>query len=144
MSKNSQTKNTNIRIAIIGGILVTLILFAGTAWNIRSTTKDTKDAIHSVSFLYLDELAGRREQVVEKNLNDNIRIIHIAVESLTEDDLSDIKHLQDFQKRMKALFHLEKFAFVDENGLIYTSQGTQDNIDEYDFDYRNIDGRRFL
>ena len=140
MSKNSQTKNTNIRIAIIGGILVTLILVAGTVWNIRSTTKDTKDAIRSVSFLYLDELAGRREQVIEKNLNDNIRIIHTAVESLTEDDLSDTKHLQDFQKRMKALFHLEKFAFVDENGLIYTSQGTQDNIDEYDFDYRNIDG----
>ena len=39
---------------------------------------------------------------------------------------------------MKQLFKLEKFAFVDEDGLIYTSTGTQDNIDDYRFDYRTI------
>ena len=36
---------------------------------------------------------------------------------------------------MKALFDLEKFAFVDTDGFIYTSVGVQDDIDEYNFDH---------
>ncbi len=39
---------------------------------------------------------------------------------------------------MKKLYKLDKFAFVDTDGLIYTSQGTQNNIDEYGFDYRTL------
>ena len=39
---------------------------------------------------------------------------------------------------MKSLYELDKFAFVDTDGLIYTSLGTQDNIDEYGFDYKTI------
>ena len=41
---------------------------------------------------------------------------------------------------MKRLFVLEKFAFVDEDGLIYTSLGTQTDIDQYPFDYRLLTG----
>ena len=125
---------TNIRVGIIGGIIVVVILIFGTIWMGKSATEGTEDAVHSVSLLYLDELAGRREQVVEKNLNDNIEVINIAVDSMTEEDLQDMEHLQKFQKRMKSLFHLEKFAFVDENGLIYTSTGTRDDIASYPFD----------
>ena len=39
---------------------------------------------------------------------------------------------------MKQLYKLDKFAFVDTEGLIYTSTGTQSDIDEYDFDYRTL------
>ena len=35
---------------------------------------------------------------------------------------------------MKQLFRLDKFAFVDTKGLIYTSLGTEENIAEYHFD----------
>ena len=38
----------------------------------------------------MDELAGRREQVVEYNLNDNIRVINIALDMINEDALSDL------------------------------------------------------
>ena len=41
-----------------------------------------------MSLLYLDELAKRREQVVEDNLKENINVIRIAVSLLTSDDLS--------------------------------------------------------
>lgn len=132
--------NSIISIAVIGGIAVVLIIIIGTFWMGQSAASDMNNAVRSVSVLYLDELAGRREEVVEKNLNDSINVIHVAVDSLTADDLKDMQHLQDFQKRMKAMFHLEKFAFVDTNGLIYTSLGTQDNIDEYGFDYETISG----
>ena len=48
---------------------------------------------------------------------------------MTEDDLSDIEHLQAYQARMKKLYTLDKFAFVDTDGLIYTSFGTQNDIE---------------
>ncbi|MDO4804728.1 MAG: response regulator [Lachnospiraceae bacterium] len=125
-------------IAIAGGAIVALLLVLGTIWMGQSARKGTEEAVHSVSLLYLDELAGRREQVVANNLREKVDVIHIAVSLMTEDDLSDEEHLQAYQARMKALFKLEKFAFVDKNGLIYTSKGTQTNIDDYDFDYRTL------
>ena len=130
-----ERKNLTVRIAVIGGIVVAAILIVGTIWMSRAAGHDTDEAVRSVSLLYLDELAGRREQVVEDNLNDNIEKIRVAVGLMTEEDLSDPEHLQNYQARMKKLYTLDKFAFVDTDGLIYTSQGTQDNIDEYHFDH---------
>ena len=125
-------------IAIAGGILVLCILVFGTIWLGRSASGDTEKAVHSVSLLYLDELAGRREQVVEKNLTDRIYNMETALELLTQEDLSDVEHLQAYQARMKKMYRLEKFAFVDEDGLIYTALGQQTNIEEYPFDYKTI------
>ncbi len=135
---NKYSGKTSVRVGIIGGILVALIMVVGTLWMGRSASDGTKQAVQSVSLFYLEELAGRREEVVEKNLNDNIDVINTAIDSLSDEDLSDIKHLQAFQLRMKTLFHLDKFAFVDENGLIYTSKGTQSDLDKYPFDINNL------
>ncbi|MBR4372051.1 MAG: response regulator, partial [Victivallales bacterium] len=38
------------------------------------------------------------------------------------------------------LFKLEKFAFVDTKGLIYTSLGMQTDIDKYEFNHKTISG----
>ncbi|MBR2675959.1 MAG: response regulator [Solobacterium sp.] len=132
-------RHSNMASIAIAGIAVSaFILVVGTIWMGQSAKKGTETAVHSVSLLYLDELAGRREQVVEKNLQDKIEVIRVAVSLMTEEDLKDAEHLQAYQARMKQLFHLEKFAFVDRDGLIYTSKGKQTNIDEYDFDYSSL------
>ena len=113
-------KNRTTLIAVIGGIALVLILVIGTIWVGRSAKADTESAVRSVSLLYLDELAGRREQVVADNMREKITVINTALELMTEDDLSDLAHLQAYQAKMKRLFVLEKFTFVDEDGLIYT------------------------
>ncbi|MBR1584032.1 MAG: response regulator [Clostridia bacterium] len=133
-------RSKTVMIAVIGGVIVMLILVLGTIWMGQSARQDTEEAVRSVSLLYLDELAGRREQVVESNLQDKIKNIYVAISLMEAEDLSDIGHLQAYQARMKQLYSLEKFAFVDTNGLIYTSLGTQSNIDDYSFDYRTITG----
>ena len=120
------------------GLLIMVLLVLITLWVGQGTRKDTDSAVRTVSILYLDELAGRREQVVGNNLQNSIRTIHVAIELLSEEDLSDKAHLEAYQLRMKKLYELEKFAFVDTDGLIYTSVGTQNNIDDYDFDYQTI------
>ena len=126
------------KIAIIGSLVLAIVLVAGTIWMGQSAKNSTEDAVRSVSLLYLDELAGRREQVVEDNLQDKVKTIRVAIDLMTEEDLSDKAHLEAYQTRMKRLYTLEKFAFVDTDGLIYTSTGTETNIAEYDFDYRTL------
>ena len=39
---------------------------------------------------------------------------------------------------MKKLYTLEKFAFVDTDGLIYTSLGTQNDLDAYGIDREHL------
>ncbi len=133
-------KNNSIRIAVIGMLVVMLLLVAGNVWMGQSARRASDDAVRTVSLLYLDELAGRREQVVSDNLQRRVSDMQTALELMTDDDLSDMAHLRAYQGKMKRLFTLQKFAFIDEKGLIYTSLGTQTNIGEYGFDYRSIDG----
>ncbi len=135
MSQNS--KRTTF-IAILGIVVVMVILLIGTIWIGKSAREGSEEAVRTVSLLYLDELAGRREQVVADNLQGRIDDLETALELITEEDLSDTEHLQAYQAKMKRLFKLEKFAFVDTNGLIYTSLGPQNDIDEYNFDYHTL------
>ncbi len=127
-------------IATAGGILLVAILVFGTMWTGQRARTDTEEAVRSVSLLYLDELAGRRERVVADNLRDKVNVINTALELMTAEDRSDMEHLQAYQLEMKRLFALEKFAFVDEDGLIYTSTGQKTDIDEYRFDYHTLNG----
>ena len=129
---------TGLYAAVIGSLMIAAILILGTYWSGQRAQQDTERAVTSVSKLYLDELAGRREQVVSSALKRNIGNMQTAVSLLTKDDLSDIAHLQAYQQRVKQLYTLEKFAFVDTNGLIYTADGTMDDIEKYSFDYNHI------
>ncbi|MDO4862825.1 MAG: response regulator [Ruminococcus sp.] len=127
-----------MKTSILGAVLIALILICGTLWTGHSAKRDTESAVRSVSLLYLDELAGRREQVVSQMLSRNVSNIRVAISLMTDEDLSDVEHLMVYQARMKKLYSLEKFAFVDTNGLIYTSLGTKTDIDRYAFDYQTL------
>ena len=119
---NDMRKRNTLFVAMtIGLIAIAMVLVFGTMWIGRSASQSTVQAVRSVSLLYLDELARRRKRVVEDMLNDCIKTIHMATSLMEERDLTDLEHLQEFQKRMKKLFKLEKFAFVDTKGMIYTT-----------------------
>jgi signal transduction histidine kinase/CheY-like chemotaxis protein len=141
---NKEKNSKTLLIAVTGVLVLAFILVLGTIWMGRSAREDTLKAVRSVSLLYLDELAGRREQVVEDMLNKDIEKIGVAVNLLSEEDLQDKQHMEAFQKKMKAFFDLEKFAFVDEDGLIYTSLGYQNNVGDYGFDYRTLSDTQVL
>ena len=125
--------------AIISGIIIALVLILGTIWMGRSASKSTEEAVHSVSLFYLNELASRREQVVAATLKSHINNLKAAVGLVDQVDLSDEEHIEALENRLEELYGLERFAFVDSDGLIYTSEGTQENIDEFPFDYLTLD-----
>ncbi len=130
--------------ASLGGAVLVFILVFGTIWLGRSARNDTESAVRSVSLFYLDELAGRREQVVSANMQEKIGVIGTALDMITEEDLSDNEHLQAYQVRIKRLFNLERFAFVGADGLIYTAAGPRAEIDLYHFDPDSLDGPEIM
>ena len=94
------TNKKGLYAAVIGSLLIAAILILGTLWTGQKAKHDTERAVGSVSRLYLDELAGRREQVVASALKRNIKNIQTAVGLLTQEDLKDPQHLQAYQRRM--------------------------------------------
>ena len=136
---NSRKRNLTL-IAAIGGVLLALILTFGTMWMGSNARNDTESAVRSVSLLYLDELAGRREQVVSENMKEKVSVIQAALDLMTEEDLRDSEHLQDYQAQMKKLFRLDRFAFVGSDNLIYTSTGPRADLDRYHIDYHTLKG----
>ena len=136
---NKKSKETNIiAIAIAGALATIAVLFLGTLWVGQAASRDASRAVRNVSLLFLDELAGRREQVVASRLDDYINDMNVTLGLMEKDDLASIESLQAYQTKIKQLYGLEKFAFVDTEGLIYTSMGTRTDIDQYSFDYNTL------
>ena len=131
-------KSRIVPVAVLVAVIVAAVLILGTLSMGRSAKQATDEAVRSVSMFYLDELVGRREQVVHTNLQNSISDMKNAISIMTDEDLKDAEHLSAFQARMKTLYGLDKFAFVDEDGLIYTALGLRHNIDVYDFDYKTL------
>ena len=129
---------------IIGAVTVVAILIIGTFWMGRSISDDNEEAVRTVSLLYLDELAMRREQGVAGKINDYISDMNTAMDLISKSDLSSVENLQAYQARMKQLYGLENFAFVDTEGLIYTARGTRNDINVYGFDYKTITDTEIL
>ncbi|MCR4658144.1 MAG: hypothetical protein K5770_18245 [Lachnospiraceae bacterium] len=143
-SARKEKQKDFFRIAVIGGLIVVIILTFGTYFQGRLANSDTQEAVRNVSLFYLAELAERREQVVSTVLENYINDMDTAIGMIEKEDLESTESLQACQARMKQLYTLEKFAFVDENGLIYTSRGTRSDIDHYKFDYLNLSANGYI
>ncbi|MBQ3418470.1 MAG: response regulator [Ruminococcus sp.] len=136
--KKSGKRNYTATVTFVGSVVLALVMVAGTLWMGQSTQRDTEKAVRTVSLMYLDELADRREQVVENNLQDKIDEIYVSLDMHTDENMSDMEHLAAYEEHVKRHYNLELFACVDTDGLIYTSNGIQTNIDDYSFDYRTL------
>ena len=134
----NKVKNRSIYIIIAGFMVIAAILVIGTLGLGRVAGRDTRAAVRNVSLLYLSELAGRRERVVSSAFESYIRDLDVAVGMLEKDDLASSDNLRAYQFRMKQLYDLDKFAFIDTKGFIYTSRGIRSDIDQYKLDYLNL------
>lgn len=140
--KKNSVVEKNYWPVIIGAVLIAVIMLASTWWTGEAANESMEEAVRSVSLMYLDELAGRREQVIVSNLHDSVSDISAGISLMDEIDLTDSEHLQSYQRRMKKAFGLERFAFIDTNGTVYTSMGTEPDASKYPFDYRNLSGTK--
>ncbi|MDE5931535.1 MAG: PAS domain-containing protein, partial [Lachnospiraceae bacterium] len=130
--KEKQRKET-IAYAVAGGIIIAAILLITMSWMSNKARTGTNLAVSRVSDFYLEELAGRRAQVVSEELNTHLNYIENALTVLEDSDLESQETLQEFLGKVKKLYGVDMFALVDENGIIYTEQGTSSVLNGYEF-----------
>ncbi len=126
-------KKQAIAFAIWGGMIIAAILIITTIWVSKSARVGTRQAVNRVSEFYLDELAGRRAQVVSEELKNNFTYMENALAVLEEADLTSQETLRRFLGKVKDLYGVDKFAMVDENGIVYTEHSTTSGLSRYAF-----------
>lgn len=132
-SINEKRRRQTVAFAIWGGLIIAAILLVTTIWVSNSARVGTNKAVNRVSQFYLEELAGRRAQVVSEELKDHFTYMKNALEVLDESDLESQETLRRFLGRVKRLYSVEKFALVDENGIVYTEHSTASGLSRYSF-----------
>lgn len=133
MSINEKQRKQTIANAVAGGIVIAVILLLTTLWVSNSARTGTSQAVSRVSDFYLEELAGRRAQVVAEELRTNFSYMENAIAIMDEDDLESQESLRKFFGRIKTICGLDKFALVDENGIVYTEHSTSSGTSRYSF-----------
>ncbi len=126
-------KKKTITSAVWGGLLIASILLITTLWVSNGARVGTSQAVNRVSEFYLEELAGRRAQVVSEELKSNIAYMENALAIMEESDLASQESLRHFLGRVKRLYGLDKIALVDENGIVYTEHSTTSGLSRYSF-----------
>ncbi len=132
-SINETQRRQTVAAAICGGILIAIILLITTVWVSTAARTGTSQAVAQVSEFYLEELAGRRAQVVSEELKNNFTYMENALAVLDSSDLESQDTLRRFLGKVKQLYGVNKFALVDENGIVYTQHSTTSGLSRYPF-----------
>ena len=121
------------KIVFTGAIIIVLLIAISTLWNVHSAQKQTQLVAESVSDFYVEEIANRRITIISDTLKQNFQYMHNALETITKEDLSSVNSLRHYLGRIRKLYGVEKFSFVDEEGLIYTAHSTSTGKSRYPF-----------
>ena len=132
-STNKNQKNRTAAYAVWGGITIALILIVTTLWVSKSARVGTDKAVARVSEFYLEELAGRRALVVSEELNNNFTYMENALEVLEQSNLASQESLRSFLGKVRKLYGVDKFAMVDEDGIVYAQHSTMSGLSRYSF-----------
>ena len=131
--KEKQQRKQTIAFALLGGAMIAVILFITTIWASNRARISTRQAVSRVSEFYLEELAGRRAQVVSEELKNHVTYMKNAVDILEPSDLESQESLRSFLGKVKKLYGVDKFALVDENGIVYAQHSTTSGLSRYGF-----------
>ena len=120
-------------LAVIGILLVILVITAATLWMSAGARNATDQAVSTVSTFYLEELAGRRSQVVSRFFESQAEQMQRAVDLMDDRVLSSQDALRQYIGNVESLYGLGLFAVVDEDNVVYTKQTTYMGGSRYEF-----------
>ena len=128
-----QQRRQTIAFALLGGVIIAVILLITTIWGSGKARNSTRQAVNRVSEFYLEELAWRRAQVVSEELKGHITNMKNALSIIEPSDLESQESLRRFLGKIKKLYGVDKFALVDEDGIVYTQHSTSSGLSRYGF-----------
>ena len=123
-------ENKNI---FTSGLIVVVLIVVSTIWNAQSAQKQTHIVAESVSNFYVEELINRRVSIISDALKQNFQYMNNALDSITKEDLSSTSALRNYLGRIRRLYGVEKFSFVDQDSLVYTAHATSTGKSRYPF-----------
>ena len=135
---NERQKRLTAAFALWGGVIITALLLVTTVWVLGSARTGTAQAVSRVSEFYLEELAGRRARMVSEQLRSNVTNMENALTVLEASDLVSQDALRRYLGKMKRLYGVDKFALVDENGVVYAEHSTTSGLSRYPFLAREL------
>lgn len=130
--RKEQIRRT-VAYAVWGGLAIAAVLLLTTVWVSGSAGAGTDQAVNKVSEFYLEELAGRRAQVISGELKNYFSCMERALKILDDEDLESQETLRRFIGKVKTLYGVAKFAMVDENGAVYTEHSMVSGLGRYRF-----------
>ncbi len=130
---NKRQRKKTVVYAVVGGLLIAAILLITTIWVSTSARVGTRLAVSKVSEFYLEELAGRRAQVVSEELNRSFAYIENALGILEPSDLQSQETLRRFLGKVRRMYGVDSFALVDENNIVYTEHSTSTGLSMFSF-----------
>ena len=119
--------------SLTGGILIFILLSVITIRTAKTARRSTGNAIERISDFYIEELAKGRVSIVSNELEQKQNYLNNAVNAISANDLSSIKSLRTYLKKIRHLYGMETFALVDENNLVYTGRSTFNGKTRYPF-----------
>lgn len=132
-SINETQRRQTVAAALCGAVIIAAILLITTVWVSTAARAGTSQAVARVSEFYLEELAGRRAQVVSEELKTHFTYMENALAVLEDSDLESQDALRRYLGKVKQLYGVNKFALVDENGIVYTQHSTTSGLSRYPF-----------
>ena len=126
-------KGSLLYTAVAGAVIVVLIVTAATVWMSSGARNATDKAVERVSGFYLEELAGRRSQVVSRFFETTGAQLERAISLAEPEDLASVESLRAFIGKTEALYGLNLFAVVDEENVVYTKYTTYTGGSRYAF-----------
>jgi len=130
---DQEQRRQTVTYTVWGGLVIAAVLLLTTVWVSGSARTGTDQAVERVSEFYLDELAGRRAQVVSEELKNYTGYMERAREILEDADLESQETLRRFLGKVETLYDVDKFAMVDENGIVYSENSTVSGLSRYSF-----------
>jgi diguanylate cyclase (GGDEF)-like protein len=128
------------KILFTDGIIVVLLIILSTVWNIHSAQKQTHIVTESITDFYMEEIIKRRVSIITDVLKQNYQYMTNAIDSISREDLSSITSLRNYLGKIRRLYGVEKFSFVDEDCLIYTAHSTSPGKTRYPFLAKGLTG----
>ena len=88
--------------AVIGAVLVVLAIIGATLWMSAGARNATDEAVNTVSDFYLEELAGRRSQVVSRFFVTQAEDMERAVGLMNPARLASVETLREYIGNVEA------------------------------------------
>jgi len=121
------------KLILKGGIIIIVVFIISSLWVYLGSKSNTNRAIDQVSEFYLQELASKRAALVSSELDLNISQMQDAVNLIDGDNLKSQASLRQYLRKVRDLLNVDKFALVDEDGIVYTSMSTSSGLSRYTF-----------